>query len=58
MTDTSPRSSETTLGGRLIKALDAASRAVVKGVSGLVEGALPAPQPVPIRVSRGRRIQG
>ncbi len=55
MTDTSPRRSDTNLGRRLLKVLDAASRAVVKGLSDVIEGALPAPQPVPVRITRGRR---
>ncbi|WP_156387603.1 MULTISPECIES: hypothetical protein [unclassified Methylobacterium] len=56
MTQPSTRPSETGL-GRLIKALDSASEALVKGLDRMLGGAVATPQPIPVRVSRGRRIR-
>lgn len=56
MTQPSTRSPNASFGRRFLKALDAASQAIVKGVDRMLEGALPAPQPIPVRV-RPRQVR-
>lgn len=58
MTEISNRPSRTAAGSRFLKALDAMSETLAKGLGRLLEGAVPAPQAIPVRVSSRRRSQG
>lgn len=55
MTEPTNRPSKSTAGARLLKALDAMSQTVIKGLDRLVDAGSPVPQPIPVRVSDRRR---
>lgn len=38
------------LGRRFLKAVEAASQSIIKGIDQMLEGSMQAPQPIPVRV--------
>jgi hypothetical protein len=58
MTEPTNRPFKSTAGGRFIKALDAMSQTLIKGLDRLLDAGSPVPQPIPVRVSDRRRSRG
>ncbi|WP_375409227.1 hypothetical protein [uncultured Methylobacterium sp.] len=58
MTEPTNRPSKSTAGARFLKALDAMSQTLIKGLDRLFDAGSPGLQPIPIRVADRRRRQG